>query len=228
MTITLGPVTFDPRATHVREQLEEVGGRDERRILISGIVSGLPTREGIEARLDAIVQAASAEDWTAALSLRPGRRLWVRRDAYRREVDAAGRTGSFELKLGARDPFEESVDEAAIAWTIEGDGAMRPLETEGNAPARPVVTLVAATDLVCPGLDDGERRIVYDGVAAAGSVVVFDSAAGRALLDGEDVTPYAFGAFPLVAPGGATLTYQGDAGAAHEAAGTIVYRHRWL
>ena len=210
MAITLGEVTFDPRATHGREQLEEVGGRDERRIVLSGVVSGLSTREEIEARLDAIVEAASADDWSAALQLRPGRRLWVRRDAYTREIDAGGRTGSFELKLGARDPFEESVDETTVAWAIDGDGATCALDTDGNAPARPVVTLVAAIDLACPALEDGERRIFYDGIVHAGSVLVLDSAEGRALLDDEDVTQYAFGAFPLVSPGGTTLVYRGD------------------
>lgn len=227
MAITLGAVTFDPRATHVREQLEEVGGRDERRIILSGIVSGLSTRAEIATRLDAIVQAASADDWSAALCLRPGRRLWVRRDAYTREVDASGRTGSFELKLGARDPFEESIDAVTVAWEVAGDGATCALDTEGNASARPVVTLTAVTDLVCPALDDGERRIVYDGIVRAGSVLVFDAAEGRALLDDGDVTPYAFGAFPRVSPGGTTLVYRGDPSAPHEAVATIAYRHRW-
>ncbi len=227
MAITLGGVTFDPRATHVREQLEEVGGRDERRIILSGVVSGLPTRAEIEARLDAIVQAASADDWSAALQLRPGRRLRVRRDAYTREVDASGRTGSFELKLGARDPFEESTDAVTVAWAIDGDGATCALDTDGNASARPVVTLTAVTDLVYPGLDDGARRIVYDGIVPAGSVLVFDAVEGRALLDDADVTPYAFGAFPLISPGGTTLVYRGDPSAPLEAAATIGYRHRW-
>lgn len=227
MAMTLGEVRFDPRATHVREQLEEVGGRDERRIILSGVVSGLSTRAEIEARLDAIVQAASADDWSAALQLRPGRRLRVRRDAYTREIDASGRTGSFELKLGARDPFEESTDAVTIAWAIDGDGATCALDTDGNASARPVVTLTAVTDLVSPGLDDGERRIVYDGIVHAGSVLVFDAVEGRALLDDADVTPYAFGAFPLVSPGGTTLAYRGDPSAPLEAAATIAYRHRW-
>ena len=43
MSITLGPVTFDDSTTAVKEKLEEVGGRDERRITISGIVTGLST-----------------------------------------------------------------------------------------------------------------------------------------------------------------------------------------
>lgn len=227
MALSIGEVLLDSRATHVKERLEEVGGRDERRILVAGVVTGLSTREAIEARLDAIVQAASVENWSAALSLRPGRRLWVRREGYSREVDSAGRTGAFELKLSARDPFEESIDEVAIAWNVDGVGAVRAFATNGNAPALPVFGIVAATDLALPGIDDGRRGLVFDGVVRAGQTLQLDGARGAALLDGEDVTPYTLGEFPRITPGGTALTYKGDPVGPHAATVTVAYRHRW-
>ena len=39
MAVTLGSVTFDDAHTTVREKLEEVGGRNERRITVSGAIT---------------------------------------------------------------------------------------------------------------------------------------------------------------------------------------------
>src|SRR5690606_1988193 len=114
MPITLGNVTFDEANTTVREKLEEVGGRNERRITISGLVLGDSTPASIEARLDAILDAASLEDYTGELSLRPGRRLLVRRDAFKRELRPEELVGAFTLELSAREPFEEASVETLI------------------------------------------------------------------------------------------------------------------
>ncbi|MBZ0123733.1 MAG: hypothetical protein K8F31_07580, partial [Roseovarius sp.] len=114
--ITLGNVTLDPATVDVRERLEEVGGSDERRIYLAGLLAGLSTVDEIEAALDAILNAASVDDYGASLSLRAGRRFWVRREQFQRRVSSATLTGAFELELRARDPFEESLDETTIPW----------------------------------------------------------------------------------------------------------------
>ena len=82
MAITLGPVTFDDAHTTAKEKLEEVGGRNERRVTVSGAIVGQNTVAAIEAQLDAILDAASVEDFSAELSLRSGRRLFVRRNEF--------------------------------------------------------------------------------------------------------------------------------------------------
>ena len=61
MPITLGSVTFDELNTTVREKQEEVGGRNERRITLSGLILGESSVTAIEAHLDAMLDAASLE-----------------------------------------------------------------------------------------------------------------------------------------------------------------------
>jgi hypothetical protein len=135
MAITLGAVTLDEAHTTVQEKHEEVGGRDARRIVLTGLIAGESSVAAIEARLDAILDAASCDDPLAALSLRAGRRLWVQRTQFQREVARGPLAGSFTLELEAPDPFEESVAEHAVAWTISTQGATR---------TRPPVALPAA------------------------------------------------------------------------------------
>ena len=53
--------------------------RDARRIEIAGAVEDASSADELEARLDAILDAASGESYEAELRLRPGRRLLVRR-----------------------------------------------------------------------------------------------------------------------------------------------------
>jgi len=74
MSFTLGAVVFDRRYTAVQEKYEEVGGRDERVVILNGIVAGESTVGAIEARLDAVLESASVSDYGAVLTLRSGRR----------------------------------------------------------------------------------------------------------------------------------------------------------
>lgn len=225
MTITLGSLAFDSR-TAVREKYEEIGGRDARVVVLSGLIVGEATVEAVEVRLDAILAAASEEDYTA-LSVRPGRRLWVRRAQFSRGISREKRVGSFELKLESRDPFEESIAAASESWAVVASGDTRLFTPAGNAPSLPVVTLVASGSLVNPGIGDGARGIVYNGLVSDGQTLVFDSAQEKAALDGLDVTPYCSGSFPRLYPGGTTLAYTDDPGSSHTAAATVVFRDRW-
>jgi hypothetical protein len=222
MTIVLGALTLDEATTAAREQYEEVGGRGGRSVVLTGLVTG-----EVEARLDEVLAAASEIDYSCALSLRPGRRLWVRRVGFSRETLRDRGLGSFELKLETRDEYEESIAEHAQPWTIAASGAAFALQPAGNAAALPIVSLTADATLVNPSLSDGERNIAYSGSVAAGHTLVFDSAAERVLLDGADVLPYTTGAFPRLAPGAATLTYTDDPASAHRATATVSYRDRW-
>jgi len=226
MAIQLNAIALDPRVTGVREQLEEVGGRRERRVTLSGIIEGIADPASVEAQLDAIVAAASQVDFDCALSLRPGRRLWVRRDQFVREVATRPVTGSYTLRLLARDPLEESVEEESAADNFSALPHGLPLEIGGNAPAPLRITLVADSELAAPSFSDGERTISYDGLVLEGHTMVVDAIEGRVWLEGEDVTPYMQGEFPRPAPGDATVTVDalGDA-----PAGSLVvaWRNRW-
>jgi hypothetical protein len=224
--IALGSVTFDEAHTRVRERQEEVGGRDARRIEIAGLVADATSPAAIEARLDAILEAASA-DVPVALSVRPGRRLWVRRVHFRRELRPESLAGAFDLTLEAEDPFEESEQETAVAWNIATSGAQAPFEPGGTALTRPVLSLTAIGTGVNPAFSDGERQIRYLGAVEDGQTLVFDGPARRVTLDGADVTPYTQGVFPVLAPGGVTLTYTDHESSAHEAEVSVSWRDRW-
>jgi hypothetical protein len=223
----LGSVSFDEASTTVREKLEEVGGRNERRITLSGLVLNESTPAAIEARLDAILDAASLEDYSGVLSLRAGRRLLVRRDAFKRELRPEELVGAFTLELAARDPFEESGVETSVSWTIGASGATRVVTPGGTTDAMPVITLVAGGTLIDPALSDGVRTMKYAGSVASGQSLVFDARSCVVTLAGADVTPYTTGEFPRLSPEGTTLTYTDAAGSAHSATATIVYRSRW-
>lgn len=227
MATTLGPVTFDEAHTTVREKEEEVGGRNERAVTVSGVIVDRASVAEIEADLDAIIDAASVEDYTAALSLRGGRRLWVRREGFMREIKGEALVGSFKLELAARDPFEESEAETAIAWNVSASGAQQAAASSGNVYAKPVIELVASGDVIDPVFSDGERMIAYSGTVQDGETLVFDGEAGMVTLEGADVTPYTSGVFPRIAPEGTTLTYTDDAASSHTAAVIVRFRDRW-
>jgi hypothetical protein len=227
MAVTLGSVTFDEANTTVREKLEEVGGRNERRITLSGLVLGESGVTAIEARLDAILDAASLEDYSGVLSLRAGRRLLVRRDAFKREVRPEELAGAFTLELAARDPFEESVAETLVSWSIAASGATKSVASSGTAGARPVIALTAAGVLIDPAVSDGVRTMSVSGTVSSGKVLTIDAAAGKVTIGSTDVTPYTAGQFPRIASEGTTLTYTDAAGSSHTASATIRFRGRW-
>ena len=223
----LGSLTFEDDCTTVRERYAETGGRDARVIEFSGVVLGEHTAGAIEDRLDAVLAAASDADYGTPLSLRPGRRLWVRRAAFTRETAADRLVGSFELRLEARDPFEESVEEKVVAWPVSASGATQAVAVHGNAEALPVITMTALGDVVRPQFSDGVRTLRYDGVVPDGSALVLDTAAGLATLDGEDVTAYTEGRFVRLTPSAALLTYADDDASSHSAAVMVAFRDRW-
>lgn len=227
MGITLGALALDPLHTHAQEKLEEVGGRDERSIEIRGLLVNVLDAADAEAQLDAIVNAASAEDYSAALSLRDGRRLWVRRAGFTREVSAQPLAASFTLQLAARKPFEESEAERTVEWPIHASGATLALRAEGNMDSPAVITLNASGAVVNPSFSDGERTFAYAGALADGQVLVLDGVSERAALDGVDVTPYTSGLFPLIAPSGTTLAYTDGPGGSHTAVVAVAFRDRW-
>jgi len=227
MAIVLSSVTFDALHTSAREKHEEVGGRDGRRIEISGVIAGEQTIAGVEAKLDAILQAASAEDYSAVLSLRPGRRLWVRRVQFSRDVSPSTRVGSFVLVVEAKSPFEESIDAQTIEWAITTQEAELPVATEGNVCALPILTVVASGTVANPSFGDGTRSILFSGTVQDGETLVLDCGEGHATLEGQDVTAYTSGLFPRIAPGGTTLRWADSPDSSHHADVTISLRDRW-
>ena len=227
MAIVLSSVTFDALHTSAREKHEEVGGRDGRRIEISGVIASEQTIAGVEAKLDAILEAASAEDYGAALSLRPGRRLWVRRIQFSRDVSPSTRVGSFVLVVEAKSPFEESVEARITEWPITTQEAEMALTTEGNACALPILTVLASGALANPSFSDGTRSILFSGAVQDGEALVLDCGEGRATLEGLDVTAYTSGLFPRIAPGGTTLRWADSPDSSHHADVTISIRDRW-
>ena len=227
MTITLGSLAFEEPHTTVLEKHEEVGGRNQRVITLSGVITGESTVTAIESKLDGILDEASVEDFSVELSLRPGRRLFVRRNKFERDVSRDSLVGTFTLELGAKSPFEESTSETAVNWPVTASGATKAATAGGTVYSIPTITLVASGSIVNPSFSDGTRTISYSGTVADGETLVFDAAARLALLDGADVTPYTAGLFPRILPEGTTLTYTDDAASSHTATVTISFRDRW-
>ena len=227
MAITLGNVTFDRAHTTVREKHEEVGGRNARRIEITGLIVGKHSIEDIEAEFDAVLDAASADGYTAELSLREERRLWVQRTTFVRGVSRETLVGSFTLGLDARDPFEESTTLEAVPWSITASGATTSVASGGNVFSVPTITLAASGDVINPSFSDGTRTLTYWGTVEDGQTLVLDGPAAVVTLEGEDVTPYTTGVFPRIAPEGAVLTYSDDDSSSHTALVTVAFRDRW-
>ncbi len=226
MAIVLGNYSFDEGRVSVAERQEEVGGRDGRVIVLKGMTPALASVAAVEAALDAILAAAS-DGAPVALSLRAGRRMWVTRSDFAREVARGSRVGSFALTLTAEVPWEESEAETVQTWSVSASGTGQGLAAAGNTWTPPRVTLTAADDLVCPELSDGDRSLVYPGVVEKGAVIVFDGAAEVITLDGEDVTPYGEGTFPRITPEGVTLTFRDDVTSSHMALVEAAWRDRW-
>lgn len=226
MDITLGAITLDGGSTTVRERYEEVGGRDARKVTLTGVVTGMPTLDDVIARLDTIMAAASGSEETP-LSLRAGRRLLVRRVKCSREVSAQPIAGGYALELEATDPFEEAVQETVVEWPVTASGDTLEVASAGNADAPATITVAAGDALVLPSVGDATRRITYAGAVNVGDTLVFDGIQRRVTLNGLDVTAYTSGVFPRIAPDGITLQYEDDAASSHNAAIRIAFRDRW-
>lgn len=224
MAIQIGACALPEGSTVVREEYEVAGGRRTRVIRITGLLRS--PAGGLGAAFDEVAQAVS-EDMPVAVSLRAGRRLFARREALARELNERSGTGQFTLQLRAEDDWEESETQREASWSIALSGADIELENEGTMSVRPRITLAADDDLVNPTLSDGARTLTYHGTVPNGATLDVDGGAGRVLLDGDDVTPYTSGAFPEVAPGGATLVYTDDPASGHVALATVRHRDRW-
>ena len=226
MAISVGSQVFDTATTVAREAYEVVGGKQTRAIRITGLVRGGSDLAELIETLDSIAQTAS-ETVPAEVSLREGRRLFARREAFSRELSHRARVGCFVLDLRADDSWEESEALHESPWEIGFSGATVDLSNSGNAAAMPVVSLTAESDLELPTLGDGTRVLTYEGTVPGGATLVFDAALRRVLLDGVDVTPYTTGDFPQLAPGNNTLEYTGDPSGSHFASAVVAFRDRW-
>lgn len=226
MAIAVGGYMFDARTTVVRESYEEVGGRQTRAIRITGLLRGASDEGTLIDALDGITKAVSAES-PVPVSLRPGRQILARREAFSREVNGRTLTGQFVLDLRAETAWEESEVLHAAEWVIGMSGATIDLDNAGNEVAWPVIALTAEDILITPGITDGARTLVYDGNVENGSTLVFDGAAQEVRLDGVVVTGYTSGEFPRLEPGETTLTYTDDPGSSHQVTGSVTHRDRW-
>lgn len=225
MPITLGDFIF-PENAAAAERLEEIGGRAARRIRIAGVLTG-PDAAGIDAGIDALLAAAPEAEAKAPLSLRPGRRLLVRRVRFEHDRNPAQRAAAFTLTLEAPDPFEESQTLFEAVWPDPPAGVPLALAPQGTAPAYPRLAITALADITRPRVSDGARALVFDGILPAGSVLTLDGPERRVLRDGADVTPYTLGAFPRIGPGPAELHFEADPGDPAEAVITAAWRDRW-
>ncbi len=227
MTIRLNTYIFDNENTSVKDRMEEVGGKDERRFVLSGLIVGKSSISEVESELDLILDEVSKEDYGAKLSLRADREFAVERTRFERKVGDEEIIGAFELELRADDPFEYAVEESTDTWNVTASGQTTQQTAAGNVYSKPRFTLTASGDVVNPSISDGTRTITYVGTVADGEVLVVDAAGEAVTLEGEDVVPYTTGEFPRISPEGTTLEYTDDESSSHTAAIQIAFRDRW-
>ncbi len=227
MAIKLNSYEFDDENISVRDRMEEVGGKDERRFVLSGLVLGKSSIDEIESELDLILDESSKADYGAKLSLRDGREFSVERERFERKVGEEELIGGFELELRAGDPFEYATDETTDEWNVTGSGQTKEVTAGGNVYSKPRFALTASGNVVNPCISDGTRTIAYAGTVADGEVLVFDAAACAVTLGGEDVVPYTMGEFPRISPEGTTLEYVDDESSSHTATIGVAFRDRW-
>jgi hypothetical protein len=181
----------------------------------------------IETALDAILRASSEDGASTELSLREGRRLWVRRVSFTREVSKDGGAGAFVLELDAPDPAEESSTIRVFDWTITGDGSLLAIPGGGTFYSQPVISLTPEESVASPSIGDGTRTMTYEGMVGAGVTLLFDGAAGMVSLNGTDVTAYSSGMFPRVGPNDGVLSYSDATEASKRVTALVTVRDRW-
>ncbi len=226
MTIRIGTLALDEGHTVVREAYEQVGGRNTRLITITGMIRGVADRATLEAALDEVMKAASA-DGPVYLSVRSGRRLLVRREGFTRELNGAQRTGAYTVVLRAEEAWEEAETATTVGWSIDTSGATVTLENRGTLSTSPVLTLDTLGAVVAPELSDGVRTLTYAGEIDGGATLIVDGTAGQVWLDDLDITAYTTGDFPVLAPGETVLTYNDGLGSSHLLDGEVTFRDRW-
>ena len=97
-----------------------------------------------------------------------------------------------------------------------------------SACATPTLIVMQANgNLVSPSISDGVRSITYHGLVPSGLTMEFDGVTRQVRLDGNDVTPYVIGEFPVLLPGANTLTYNDATTSTHLATAAIWFYARW-
>lgn len=226
MAITLNDYAFGESVCSVQESLKEAGGRDARKVVLKGVLEGLPSIAAIEAELDAIA-SAGGDVTPVPLSLRPGRVLMVKRIGFARQVYRDALTASFELTLEAPLALEEAEEESLVTGLFDKDNPIITIACGGNTLARPIITLTPAAECVRPSIGIGAAVLTFDGVVGAGEALVVDAAAGVVMLEGEDVTPYTEGTLPLLAPGDNELEYTDESDSPTAVSVSVRFRARW-
>ena len=224
--IRIGDLTLPDETVAVHERRDTDPDLPARTIRITGSVGDAPVAE-LEDRLDAVVRAATAGGGEVELGLRPGRRIVARLLRLDREVHRAGREAVFTAVFTSDQVFEEADTETETSWTIQAWGAALPVHHPGTVACPLHIRFSASGAVVAPAFDDGVRRISYGGAMTSGQTLVIDGVAGKATLNGADITAQMTGAFPQLDPGANTLRFFDDFDSAHQGTATLRWRARW-
>jgi hypothetical protein len=222
--MVIGDVTLPETMVTVREEYEEVGGRDARRLRVSGLLPAT-TLSQLQQQMEQLVQRSF--ETQLAVVLRPGRVLWARRARLFHEPCIAAGLSGFTLVLEVPDIFEYSEAEHAETWTVSAAPVSRSFATVGNASALPVCFAQSAAEWTEPSWSDGTRTLTYTGTVPAGTVLRLDASARRVTLDGDDVTPYVTGEFPEIMTPSGVLTFTCAEALTEPVLMEVRYRHRW-
>lgn len=195
-------------------------------------VSVLLQNPGDAAALQAMLDAAglAARGDAAGLvpvGIRPGRRMAARLLSLRRETHHCGGSAAVGARFRAEGLAEEAEEESRADAVIIARGQAMALNSSGTAPVPLRVVFTAAGRVSRPGFGGGLRAAVFNGVVETGSTLVLDGVAGRAALDGADVTAQIQGVWPLVAAGADVIQFNDDIDGSHAGAASFYWRDAW-
>jgi len=216
---------FSPAEIGVIDRVEHDATGSVRRVTCCGLTRPAWLAASPASRLDALAATLLAAPDPVPLSLRPGRRLWVRPRRVVRELRLEG--AAFRLEFDAVDPREEDITPSGMDWPVSAWGETTVVDVPGTASAPFSFRLTARGAVGAPSLGDGVRTIHWMGAMEAGDVLELDGNARTARLNGAPADTLLAGDWPLAGPGHTSLRFEDDLDGDHLADIHVTWRNRW-
>ncbi len=227
--IQIGDYIFPANQAQALVRREEVHSLVRKSIRIDTLLGPFDSIDEAQNEIENLEgELARADAGLADVRIQEGRYYRARRSEYTRTLDERTLTAAIHMTLLTDDPFERSVNEHSIPWTITASGAQITIPNAGNVDAPPLITLTASSYLINPTLSDGVRNWTYLALLNAGDFLVIDSDRKTALLNGTvNILHTVDGEFIQLPPGNTVLIYTDYPYSSHQAIINIQYQDCW-